>query len=42
MYILGTEGAIRADVLTGNIEVRRIEFKTKIRDKLSAVIRRVW
>lgn len=32
MYILGTEGAIRADVLTGKIELRRIGFDTKIED----------
>jgi predicted dehydrogenase len=30
MYICGTEGAIRADVLTGLIELRRIGFDTKI------------
>ncbi len=30
MYILGTEGAIRADVLTGTIETRRIGFGTEI------------
>ena len=28
MYILGTEGAIRADVLTGKIETKRIGFDT--------------
>lgn len=32
MYILGTEGAIRADVLTGKIEVKRIGFNTVIED----------
>jgi predicted dehydrogenase len=32
MYILGTEGALRADVLTGKIEVRRIGFETKLED----------
>ncbi|MEM7016303.1 MAG: Gfo/Idh/MocA family oxidoreductase [Pseudomonadota bacterium] len=30
MYILGTEGAIRADVLTGSIEAQRIGFETQI------------
>ncbi len=30
MMILGSEGAIRADVLTGVIETRRIGFKTEI------------
>ncbi len=30
MYILGTEGAIRADVLQGTIETKRIGFDTKI------------
>ena len=29
MYILGTEGAIRANVLTGDIETQRIGFDTK-------------
>ncbi|MCF8241426.1 MAG: Gfo/Idh/MocA family oxidoreductase [Melioribacteraceae bacterium] len=33
MYILGSEGAIRADVLTGIIELKRIGFDTKIIDK---------
>ncbi len=33
MYIIGTEGAIRADVLTGKVEVRRIGFDTKIEDR---------
>jgi len=32
MYILGTEGAIRANVLTGAIETRRIGFGTVIED----------
>lgn len=32
MYILGTEGALRADVLTGTIEVRRIGFDTELED----------
>jgi len=32
MYILGTEGAIRADVLTGKIELKRIGFGTSIED----------
>lgn len=31
MYILGTEGAIRANVLTGEIETRRIGFETQTR-----------
>jgi predicted dehydrogenase len=30
MVLCGTEGAIRADVLTGSIELRRIGFDTKI------------
>jgi len=30
MYILGTEGAIRANVLTGDIEIQRIGFDTQI------------
>lgn len=33
MYILGTEGAIRADVLTGAIETRRIGFDTPVVDE---------
>jgi predicted dehydrogenase len=33
MVILGTEGAIRADVLTGKIEVRHIGFETNIEDR---------
>jgi len=32
MYILGTEGALRADVLTGKIETKRIGFDTKLED----------
>ncbi len=32
MYILGTEGAIRANVLTGTIETKRIGFNTKLED----------
>ncbi len=32
MYILGTEGAIRADVLTGTIQTRRIGFDTQLED----------
>jgi len=32
MYILGTEGAIRADVLTGKIETKKIGFDTQIED----------
>ncbi|WOO41922.1 Gfo/Idh/MocA family oxidoreductase [Rubellicoccus peritrichatus] len=31
MYILGSEGAIRADVITGNIEVKRIGFEEETR-----------
>jgi len=30
MYILGTEGALRADLATGSIETRRVGFDTKI------------
>jgi len=30
MYILGTEGALRADVISGTIEMKRIGFNTKI------------
>ncbi len=33
MYILGTEGAIRADVLTGSIELKRIGFDTPVEDE---------
>lgn len=33
MYILGTEGAIRADVLTGEIHIKRIGFDTKMENK---------
>ena len=32
MYILGTEGAIRADVLTGEIHMKRIGFDTQMED----------
>lgn len=32
MYILGTEGAIRADVLTGKIELKRVGFDTEMQD----------
>jgi predicted dehydrogenase len=32
MYILGMEGAIRADVLTGEIQLKRIGFDTKMED----------
>ncbi|MBN1515719.1 GNAT family N-acetyltransferase [Candidatus Sumerlaeota bacterium] len=32
MYILGTEGAIRADVLTGTIHLKRIGFDTQLED----------
>lgn len=30
MYLCGTEGAIRADVLTGRVEIQRIGFDTEI------------
>lgn len=33
MYILGSEGSIRADVLEGKIELKRIGFDTKIIDE---------
>ncbi len=33
MYILGTEGCIRADVLTGTIQLKRIGFDTQIEDR---------
>ncbi len=33
IYILGTDGAIRADVLTGAIEYQRIGFDTKIENR---------
>jgi len=32
MYICGAEGAIRADVLTGQLQLKRIGFDTKIED----------
>jgi predicted dehydrogenase len=32
MYICGKEGAIRADVLTGQLQLKRIGFDTKIED----------
>lgn len=32
MYLLGTKGALRADVLTGKIELKKIGFDTKIED----------
>ena len=32
MYILGTSGAIRADVLTGTIQMKQIGFDTKVED----------
>jgi predicted dehydrogenase len=32
MYICGTEGTIRSDVLSGSIEVRRIGFDTPVED----------
>ena len=35
MCILGTEGAIRADVIAGTIETKRIGYHTKI-EKVSA------
>ena len=37
MYILGTEGAIRADVLTGSIQVKRIGFDTPTMDESTEV-----
>lgn len=37
MYILGTEGALRADVLTGVIEVKRIGFDTPLEDFSTSV-----
>jgi predicted dehydrogenase len=37
MYILGTEGALRADVLTGKIHVKRIGWETEMRDESSGV-----
>ena len=37
MYILGAEGAIRADVTTGRIEVRRIGFDTEIENASAGV-----
>ena len=32
MYLLGTEGAIRADVLTGSIELQRVGWDGKVED----------
>lgn len=37
MYICGTEGCIRSDVIAGIIEVKRIGFDTKIKDVSSKV-----
>ena len=37
MYILGAEGAIRADVITGKIEVRRIGFDTELENVSAGV-----
>jgi predicted dehydrogenase len=37
VYILGTEGAIRADVIAGTIETKRIGFDTKI-EKVNACV----
>jgi len=37
MYILGTEGAIRADVIVGTIETKRIGFDTKIENVTAGV-----
>ena len=35
MYICGTEGTMRANVLTGEIQVKRIGFDTEIKDEAS-------
>ncbi len=35
MYICGTEGTMRANVLTGEIEVKRIGFDTEVKDEAS-------
>jgi len=32
MYILGSEGAIRADVIAGTIELKRIGWETELED----------
>ncbi|TFH15555.1 MAG: hypothetical protein E4H02_07625 [Lentisphaerales bacterium] len=32
MYILGTTGALRADVLTGTIQVRKVKFDAEMED----------
>jgi len=37
MYIIGTEGAIRADVLTGEIHIKRIGFDTQMEDMSTGV-----
>ncbi len=37
MYVLGTEGAIRADVLTGTIQFRRIGFNTETEEVSAGV-----
>ncbi len=37
MYVLGTEGTFRADLLTGTIEVKRIGFDTKVQDVSGSV-----
>ncbi len=37
MLLLGTEGAIRADVITGRIELNRIGFKTETEDLSTSV-----
>ncbi|MFA5203672.1 MAG: Gfo/Idh/MocA family oxidoreductase [Lentisphaeria bacterium] len=37
MYILGTEGAIRANVLTGDIETQRIGFDSKLERVASGI-----
>src|SRR6185295_9261178 len=33
MYICGTEGTLRADVITGKIELQRIGFDTALEDR---------
>jgi hypothetical protein len=36
MYILGSEGTLRADVITGKIELRRIGHGTPVTDESTA------
>lgn len=38
MYICGTEGTLRADVIAGQLEVRRIGFDTQIEDCRAGVV----